>query len=137
MTFKIKRQVVPILLMNIIFIALLVLLFLIMERDKIFLYLFISTLVIYALYLFSLLSSSCSIKKNYLYYRSGIFFYRINLDEIIRIETCKNLYASLSPAIDRIRIVYNVRNGQKMKYIAVEDNENLIQFIKHKVYEKL
>lgn len=137
MKFKIKRQALPIVLMNLVFILLIVSLSLVLNSGKVFLYILIATIVFYALYLFSLFSSSCSVKKNYLYYRSGIFFYRINMDNIIRIESCKNLFLSLAPAVDRIRIVYRTGSRDKMRYIAVEDNDNLIEIIKHKLYEKL
>ena len=92
---------------------------------------------VYFLYLLSILSCSCKIKKNFLTYRCGIFFYKINLDEITRIEQCRNLFFSLAPSKERIRIIYGKNGRVKMRYISVEDNDNFIQFIKHKGYEKL
>lgn len=97
----------------------------------------IAFISLYAIYLLSLLSCSCYIKNQHLYYRNGLLFYKIPLENIKSMQICKNIYLSLSPDIERIRVIYEKHGREKMKYISVEDNENLISIIEHRVYERI
>lgn len=137
MRFKVKRGLVPIVIVNAIFLLLILACYIIIKRGPTIRMLLYSITGLYAICLLSLATSRCVIKNGKLYYINGIFFYKIPLDRIKSMQLCKNLYMSLSPDIERIRIIYEVRGRERMRYISVEDNENLMSVIDHKVYDRM
>lgn len=137
MKFKVKKGLLPVIMVNVIFLLLIFACYLIIKRGQTIRILFFSLIGLYVICLLSFATSKCVIKNGNLYYQNGIFFYKIPLDSIKSMQLCYNLYMSLSPDIERIRIIYEVRGREKMRYISVEDNDNLMSIIDHKVYDRL
>ncbi len=132
MEFKVKRDFIPIFLVNI-------LMLLIAAGSIIFFlhttgWLVIVTIVdalIFIFYNSSIIFARCTITEDKLIYRTGMFKYSIPLDKIAKVTKAKNYHMSLALSIDRVRILVVGETGKQCAYyVSVEDSKKFMAAIK-------
>lgn len=138
MEFKIKRDFLPIFIINLVLAFILVVPTIAFSNWIGYLIAFdVVILTIIVLYNTSVIFSSCKLENNTLYYKAGVFKYEIDLNTIKNVSLARNIHFSLALSLDRIRIS-TIENGkQKVYYISVCDNENLLSLLKPKKEEKV
>lgn len=138
MEFKIKRDFLPIFIINLVLAFILVVPTIAFGNWVGYLIAFdVVILTIIVLYNTSVIFSSCKLENNTLYYRAGIFKYEIDLNTIKNVSLSRNIHFSLANSLDRIRISTLENGKQKVYYVSVCDNENLLSLLKPKKEEKV
>ena len=139
MHFSIKRDFILIFLFNALYVfVLLALALLALMPDAWFFWvIFAIVFGIMVIYDTSVIFASCDLDDDKITFKTGIFKYEIPFSQIARVEKSKNLYSSLAHSIDRLRILTYDENGkQKVYYIAVNDNDKLMDIINLKINSK-
>ena len=119
MEFKVKRSFLSILIFNLILIFLVCVSIPFAYNTWVFIVVFAICFGLFCFYNTSIIFASCKIENNLLTYRTGAFKYEIELNSIQKIEKNKSYSPSLATSFDRIRIVKNKNNNQKVFYISV------------------
>lgn len=139
MHFSIKRDFILIFLFNALYVFVLFALALLalMPDAWFFWVIFAIVFGIMVIYDTSVIFASCDLDDDKITFKTGIFKYEIPFSQIARVEKSKNLYSSLAHSIDRLRILTYDENGkQKVYYIAVNDNDKLMDIINLKINSK-
>lgn len=133
MEFKVKKDFLYVFLIDIV-LAFLTCIFIPFVTESTWFFVIIMVIAAALLVLFnvSVIFSCCKIEDNTLTYRTGIFKYIINTKDIVKVERSKNIYCSLSLSIDRIRILTNENGKNKVYYISVVNNDELLKAIEPK-----
>lgn len=132
MEFKVKRDFIPIFLINvlILLIAACSILFFLHYTPWLVIVTIVDAIV-FIVYNTSIIFAKCTITESKLIYRAGMFSYNIPLDKIAKVTKAKNLHLSLAHSIDRIRILVVGETGKQCAYyISVEDSKRLMNAIK-------
>lgn len=142
MNFSIKRDYLPVVLLNILLVLLLVLFIcLTFCRDGGwstgwgFSFFALGTLIALVLYDTSVIFTWCKLdlENHTLTYVAGVFKYSIDIKDIVDVRKSVNIYQSIAPSYNRVRIVTNRNNKQNVYYIAVADNNQLISMLKKEI----
>lgn len=139
MHFSIKRDFILIFLFNAVYVfVLLALAFLGLMPDAWFFWvIFAIVFGLMVIYDTSVIFASCDIDDDKITFKTGIFKYEIPFNQIARVEKSKNLYSSLAHSVDRLRILtYDEKDKQQVYYIAVNDNDKLMDLINLKIGQK-
>ncbi len=139
MHFSIKRDFILIFLFNAVYVfVLLALAFLGLMPDAWFFWvIFAIVFGLMVIYDTSVIFASCDIDDDKITFKTGIFRYEIPFNQIARVEKSKNLYSSLAHSVDRLRILtYDEKDKQQVYYIAVNDNDKLMDLINLKIGQK-
>ena len=139
MHFSIKRDFILIFLFNAVYVfVLLALAFLGLMPDAWFFWvIFAIVFGLMVIYDTSVIFASCDIDDDKITFKTGIFKYEIPFNQIARVEKSKNLYSSLAHSVDRLRILtYDEKGKQQVYYIAVNDNDKLMDLINLKIGQK-
>ena len=138
MEFKIKRDFLPIFIINLVLLFVLCVPTLAFGKWIAYLIIFdVAILSIIVVYNTSVIFASCKLENNTLYYKVGLFKYEIDLNNIKNVSLARNIHYSLALSLDRIRIL-SIENGkQKVYYISVCDNSNLLELLTPKKEEKI
>jgi len=133
MEFKVKKDFLYVFLIDIV-LAFLTCIFIpfVTESTWFFVIIMVIAAALLVLFNLSVILSCCKIEDNTLTYRTGIFKYIINTKDIVKVERAKNIYCSLSLSIDRIRILTNENGKNKVYYISVVNNDELLKAIEPK-----
>ena len=137
MHFSVKRDFISIFLLNAFFV-LLICMTLFLTATTWFFWIFFGIIVIITIiYNSCVIFASCDLDDDYIIFRTGMFKYVIPFNEISRVDKSKNIYSSLALSYDRIRVLtYNSQGKQKVYYIAVDDNDKLMDIINLKIGKK-
>ncbi len=132
MEFKVKRDFIPIFLINVILLLICAcsIVFFLHWTGWLITVLIIDLLVL-IIYNSSIIFARCTITEDKLIYQTGMFKYSIPLDKIAKVTKAKNFHVSLAPSIDRIRILVVGETGRQCAYyISVVDSRRLMNAIK-------
>ncbi len=130
MEFKVKRDFLPIYITNLCLSLLLGLIFGLSENPIVLAVTIFIVVSVLTLYNTTVIFASCKLTEDALIFQAGIFKYTIKLNQIVKVTKSKNAFASLSLSYDRIRILtIDEKLNQKVYYVSVEDNDNLIELI--------
>ena len=132
MEFKVKRDFLPIFITNLFFVLLLGITIYFTYNIGIFLLVLAIVLGGAAIYNTAVIFATCRIEADILLFKTGLFKYEININDIVKVTPSKNCHASLALSFDRIRILVNKGEKQKVYYISVNDNEKLYELISPK-----
>lgn len=130
MEFKVKRDFLPIYITNLCLALLLGLIFGLSANPIVLAVTIFIVVSVLTLYNTTVIFASCKLTEDALIFQAGIFKYTIKLNQIVKVTKSKNGFASLSLSYDRIRILtIDEKLNQKVYYVSVEDNDNLIELI--------
>lgn len=130
MEFKVKRDFLPIYITNLCLALLLGLIFGLSANPIVLAVTIFIVVSVLTLYNTTVIFASCKLTEDALIFQAGIFKYTIKLNQIVKVTKSKNAFASLSLSYDRIRILtIDEKLNQKVYYVSVEDNDNLIELI--------
>lgn len=132
MEFKVKRDFIPIFVVNILIllVAICSILFFLQSIGWLIVVIIVDTFA-FILYNSSIIFAKCTITEEKLIYRTGMFKYSIPLDKIAKVTKAKNYHPSLSLSIDRIRILVVGETGKQCAYyISVEDSKKFMANLK-------
>lgn len=147
MEFKVRKDFLPIFLINLLLIFTFVCSVFFFASDRVhigwlILAVAINTFFI-TIYNMSIICTYCRIDESTLAFRTGVFYHDIKLRHIAKVEKSTNLHSSIAPSIHRIRIVtVNDRNKLRVFYVSVMDSDKLISMLpqnpdKLKIFNKI
>ncbi|MBQ3047445.1 MAG: PH domain-containing protein [Clostridia bacterium] len=133
MEFKVKLDFLYVFLIEVV-LAFLALIFIPFVSVSTWFFVLITLAFIALLVFFNLMAfiSSCKIEGTTLTYKAGVFKYEINTNNIVKVEKAKNIYPSLSFSIDRVRILVHENGKNKVYYVSVVNNDELIKVLEPK-----
>ena len=136
MEFKVKRDFLYVFLIDIV-LAFLTCIFIPFVTESTWFFVIIMAVAFALLILFntSVIFSSCKVENNTLTFKTGLFKYEIDLNTVVKAERAKNIYGSLCVSHDRVRILTNKDGKNKVYYVAVVNNDELIKAIEPKKVE--
>lgn len=136
MEFKVKRDFLYVFLIDIV-LAFLTCIFIPFVTASTWFFVIIMAIAFTLLVLFntSVIFSSCKVENEQLTFKAGLFKYEIELKNIVKVEKAKNIYGSLCVSHDRVRILTNKDGKNKVYYVAVVNNDELIKVIEPKKQE--
>jgi len=130
MEFKVKRDFLPIFLVNLGLLLLLGVAIPFAYNAAVFVVVLAIVLSLVGFYNTAVIFASCKIENETLIFRTGVFKYEIKLNQIVKVTPAHNHHCSLALSHDRLRILtYDSENNQKVYYVSVEDNEKLASVI--------
>jgi len=129
MEFKVKRDFLPIFLVNVLLAAIICVAIPFFYNVAVGVIVVTLAVAVAVFYDTAVIFASCSLTDETLTFRTGVFKYVINLKDIVKVDAAKNVHSSLALSYDRIRILTNKDGKQKVYYIAVDDNEKLISLL--------
>ena len=130
MEFKVKRDFLPIFLVNLGLLLLLGVALPFAYNAAVFIVVLAIVLSLIGFYNTAVIFASCKIENDTLIFRTGVFKYVIKLSEIVKVTPANNHHCSLALSHDRLRILtYDSEKNQRVYYVSVEDNENLASAI--------
>lgn len=133
MEFKVKRSFLSIFIFNLVLIFLICVSVPFAYNTWVFAVVFAIVFSLFCFYNSSIIFAICRIENNKIIYRTGAFKYEININTIQKIQKNKSYSPSLATSFDRIRIVTNKNNIQKVYYISVVDRDKFIDIINNKI----
>ena len=137
MHFSVKRDFISIFLLNAFFVLLICMTLFLTATTWFFWIIFGIIVIITIIYNSCVIFASCDLDDDYITFRTGMFKYVIPFSEISRVDKSKNIYSSLALSYDRLRVLtYNSQGKQKVYYIAVDDNDKLMDIINLKINSK-
>ena len=136
MEFKVKRDFLYVFLIDIV-LAFLTCIFIPFVTESTWFFVIIMVVAFTLLVLFntSVIFSTCKVDNELLTFKAGLFKYEIELKNIVKVERAKNIYGSLCVSHDRVRILTNKDGKNKVYYVSVVNNDELIKVIEPKKQE--
>lgn len=133
MEFKVKRDFLYVFLINIV-LAFLTCIFIPFITENTWFFVIIMAIAFTLLVLFNtaVIFSSCRVENSFLTFKAGLFKYEIELKNIVKVERAKNIYGSLCVSHDRVRILVNKDGKNKVYYVAVVNNDELVKVLEPK-----
>ena len=134
MEFKVKRDFIPIFLINALMLlicACSVFFFIAIDNLGWLIIVIAVDLFFFVLYNTSVIFARCTLTEDKLIYRTGIFKYTMPVDKIAKITKARNYHLSLALSFDRIRVLVVGETGKQcVYYISVVDSNRLMKAIK-------
>lgn len=134
MEFKVKRDFIPIFLINALMLlicACSVFFFIAIDNLGWLIIVIAVDLFFFVLYNTSVIFARCTLSEDKLIYRTGIFKYTMPVDKIAKITKARNYHLSLALSFDRIRVLVVGETGKQcVYYISVVDSNRLMKAIK-------
>lgn len=136
MEFKVKRDFLYVFLIDIV-LAFLTCIFIPFVTASTWFFVIIMAVAFALLVLFNtaVIYSTCKVENDTLTFKAGLFKYEIDLNTIVKAERAKNIYGSLCVSHDRVRILTNKDGKNKVYYVSVVNNDELIKAIEPKKVE--